>query len=255
MSLQIIPAGSVNIVDKETSFNDLLEISEFFCDTIQGEGNVGYPAAFLRVQRCTLNCDWCDTKEVWRQGSPYSFPMLFDLMELPQFDLINKFRRGQRLVITGGSPLRQQLRIINFIYAFIERYKFSPYIEIENECVLRVGNDLAEVVDCWNNSPKLSNSGNPTLRRYKPEVIASTAKLVNSWFKFVITCEDDWNEIMYDFVDAQLIRLNQIILMPEGQTREEVMKNAPMVVDLAIKHNVRYTTREHVILWDKKTGV
>ena len=34
----------------------ILNIAECFCDTIQGENMVGYPATFLRLQGCTLNC-------------------------------------------------------------------------------------------------------------------------------------------------------------------------------------------------------
>jgi organic radical activating enzyme len=49
-----------------------LNVAEFFMDTIQGENFVGYPAAFLRLQNCTMGCLWCDTQEVWRRGNPYT---------------------------------------------------------------------------------------------------------------------------------------------------------------------------------------
>ena len=65
----------------------------------------------------------------------------------------------------------------------------------------------------------------------------------------------DWQEIKRDFLDTGLIQKNQIILMPLGATREELLQNRQRVVDIAVRENVRYSTREHVILWDKKTGV
>ena len=134
-----------------------LEVAEFFCDTIQGENFIGWPSAFLRVQNCTLNCTFCDTKEVWRCGNPYTFDELFELID--KSDLIRKFSEGQHLVITGGSPLLQQDKLVSFLKEFIQRYGFKPYIEIENECTLFPEQALIDLTDCWNNSPKTSNSG------------------------------------------------------------------------------------------------
>lgn len=233
-----------------------LEVSEFFCDTIQGEGvNMGSPAAFLRLQHCTLNCAWCDTQEVWKEGNPYSFDELFRLMEDSAFALIGKLWSGQHLVITGGSPLKQQMQLINFIEEFIRRYDFKPYIEIENECTIMPAPALIKLVDCWNNSPKLANSGNSNHARFKPKVLATLSMLMNSWFKFVITNEDDWDEIETDFLKTLLMVRQQIILMPQGETRAELEANREGVLQIAIANNVRYSTREHVVIWDKKTGV
>ena len=231
-----------------------LNISEFFCDTIQGEGiNIGHPAAFLRVQGCTQNCKWCDSKEVWRQGNPYSFDELFELMDY--YDLPRKLFNGQHLILTGGSPLKQRTPLYEFIMAFEEKYDFHPYIEIENECTISPPDYFAHKIDCWNNSPKLSNSGNDDIIRYQPKIIERLACIKNSWFKFVIMGEYDWKEIEQDFLDKSLIGREQIILMPEGATRERLEKNREKVIEIAIRENVRYCTREHVILWDKATGV
>jgi len=232
---------------------DFLEVSEFFCDTIQGENFVGYPSTFLRLQYCTLNCVWCDTKEVWRRGNPYTLDELFELMK--QHDVITKLREGQHLVFTGGSPLRQQEILIKFIQKFIALYHFKPFIEIENECTIMPMQQMISFVNLWNNSPKLTSSGNIPEKRYITSVIKKLSSLQNSWFKFVITKEDDWDEIWINFLSNELIKQNQVILMPCGATREELVFNQQMVVEMTIKHNVRYTTREHIMLWDKKTGV
>jgi 7-carboxy-7-deazaguanine synthase len=230
-----------------------LRVSEFFYDSIQGEGiNLGYPAAFLRLQACTLNCVWCDTKEVWRQGNPYTFDELLNMIY--DSGAIRQFERGQHLVITGGSPLLQQVPLINFLYAFSERFGFMPYVEVENECVLHP-NELVSIVSCWNNSPKLSSSGNRMDHRFLPDVIREMSKIVNSWFKFVITGPEDWDEIRTLFINSGYIRREQIILMPEGMTRVEIAAHADMVVEIAIREGVLYRSREHIVLWDKKTGV
>lgn len=257
MSLEIIKAienpATQEIKDISTG-EGFLEISEFFCDTIQGEGvNTGVPATFLRLQHCSLNCSWCDTQEVWRHGDPYTFKELFHLME--EADLIRKLRVGQHLVLTGGSPIKQQFALIEFFEAFKKRYDFKPYIEIENECTIKPFYKMATLVDCWNNSPKLSTSGNSASARYRPDILKQLSKFPNSWFKFVITSEADWEEIIKDFLAPDLIKWEQVILMPCGAIRAELESNRQMVVDMAIRNNVRYSDRMHIELWDKKTGV
>lgn len=230
-----------------------INVSEFFCDTVQGENFVGWPAAFLRVQHCSQSCIWCDTKEVWRFGNPYTFEELFDLMD--QADLPRKLSAGQHLVLTGGSPVLAQDELIEFIQEFIKKYGFKPYIEIENEATIMPKPELVVLIDLWNNSPKLKSSYNPRNYRFQPEILRKLSSFNNSWFKFVVSCEDDWEEIDKDFIHPGLINKDQIVLMPLGATRVELLENRQVVVDLAVRENVRYSTREHIILWDKKTGV
>jgi 7-carboxy-7-deazaguanine synthase len=255
MSKQIIKAypNDVKLVEN-ASWGQVMEVSEFFFDTIQGEGiHTGHPAAFLRLQHCTLNCVWCDTTEVWRAGNPYTVTELLDMMEFS--GLVMKLNEGQHLIFTGGSPLRQQLAITNLVDEFYRRYKFKPYIEVENECVLKPLSEMLEIVDCWNNSPKLSNSGNSLVSRHKPEIIKLMSLQKNSWFKFVIDDVTDWQEIQMDYLEADLIHKDQIILMPEGSDRGKIAINREFVVKMAIEKNVRYCSREHIILWNKVTGV
>lgn len=231
-----------------------LSISEMFADTLQGEGvNTGVPATFIRLQGCTLQCVWCDTLDVWTKGNQYSYNEVFDMFE--SIGLIDRLKDGQHLIITGGSPLKQQHNVIEFIHRFIVKYGFKPYVEVENETVLIPNTSLIELVDCWNNSPKLGNSLMKEKARYKPEVISAMSGLNNSWFKFVVNTEAEWFEIKEMFVDTNLINKNQIILMPEGQNRAELEKTREFVADLAIRENVRFSDRQHIVLWDRMTGV
>ena len=114
---------------------------------------------------------------------------------------------------------------------------------------------LSYIPCCWNNSPKLASSGIEFDKRYKPDVIEKLAEINNSWFKFVITKEEDWEEIETGFLFPELIRKDQIILMPEGTTKQEIENKRGMVVEMAIENNVRYCTREHIVIWGKKTGI
>jgi len=235
-----------------------LSISEFFIDTIQGENFVGWPSAFMRLQHCTLNCVYCDSREVWRTGRKYGFPEIHRLLnkvDSSNRSLIDKFKEGQHLVLTGGSPLKQQKELILFLDEFKAKYGFLPYIEVENECTIIPATKLIEYVSCWNNSPKLASSLNPREVRYRPEIILMLSNLKNSWFKFVIGNKGDWKEIENDFLKQGLVERSQIVLMPMGQTREQLEKTKELTVELAIENNVRYTSREHIVLWDMKTGV
>ena len=192
----------------------------------------------------------CDTLDVWSQGNEYSFTEIFEMFE--NANLIEKFKYGQHLVLTGGSPLKQEERLINFLWLFEEKYGFLPYIEIENEAVLEP-KGIIEYIDQWNNSPKLSNSGMKEKVRVKPKVLERLNSIFNSWFKFVISKKEDWDEIEKNYLPY--ISKDSIILMPEGQTQEELQKTRAIVADLAIENGVRFTDRLHVTIWNKKTGV
>jgi len=232
-----------------------LNVAEFFMDTIQGENFVGWPAAFLRLQNCTQSCIWCDTTEVWRRGNPYN---LFELLALMvKSGLIQKLCNGHHLVITGGSPVLQQENLVPLLQMIRERCAElpggNPVFEIENECTIMPSPELISQINIWNNSPKLANSKNHKSLRYRPEILQKLSSLKNSWFKFVVGSEEDWKEIEEDFLPH--IRKNQIVLMPLGATRIELEQTRMMAVELAVKHGVRFSTREHIVLWDKKTGV
>lgn len=232
----------------------VLYISECFTDSIQGEGRfIGHPATFLRMKDCTLNCIWCDTQEVWRQGNPYSVNELLKLWH--NMGVIDNLRKGQHLVLTGGSPVRQQDVLVELIETIHNIFKFSPFIEIENECTLMPSPKLIILVDWWNNSPKLSNSGNVESIMFRPEVLQKLNEMANCNFKFVITNKDDWEEIKERFLDTNLIYKDKILLMPEGTTREELQQHYPIVLDIATKENISITDRLHITIFNKKTGV
>jgi len=158
-------------------------------------------------------------------------------------------------VITGGSPLLQQKRLVRFLEGLVDVFSFLPYIEIENECFFTVSELLMPYVAQWNNSPKLKNSGVSHTFRYKPEIIQATAALPNSWFKFVVSGISDWGEIEDEYLRKGLIRRSQIIVMPKGCTKEELEDVQESVVALAVSEGVRYSPRAHIEIWGKTMGV
>lgn len=239
---------------KKVEGENKLAISEMFSDTIQGEGpHAGVISTFVRLQGCTLKCVWCDTIDVWPEGNEYSFDEVFELFE--SVNLIKKFKAGQHLILTGGSPLKQEKECIAFLKAFIAKYGFKPYVEVENEAVLMPSTNFIDLVDWWNNSPKLDNSGMKQKVRIKPLTLAYMGNLPNSIFKFVVNSEEDWNEIQKDYITPGFIVKEKIVLMPEGQTQEELNKTRELAANIAIREGVRFTDRLHVTIWNKKTGV
>lgn len=237
--------------ERKVQGNDKLAISELFVDTLQGESvTAGHPATFIRLQGCTLTCVFCDTLDVWPYGNEYSFNEVLDLLEPHQ----HKYKNGkQHIILTGGSPIKQQSQLVRFIEYFEIRFGFRPVIEVENEAVLLPSPSFENLVHTWNNSPKLENSGMKARARVKPQILSHMSGLNNSWFKFVISSWDDWSEIEKDFLPY--IMKEQIILMPEGVTQQELNDKREMVADMAIKHNVRFSDRLHITIWNKRTGV
>lgn len=231
----------------------IIHIAECFGDTIQGENIVGVPSVFLRLQHCTLNCVWCDTKEVWRKGNPYSVNELIELWD--KKGIIDDLANNHHLILTGGSPLRQQGPLIELICKIVSHYNIKPFIEIENECTIMPEPLLIELVDRWNNSPKLRNSGMCRKFRYKKDILEKLSSFKDSWFKFVIDNEGEWEEIVRDFIKPGIIKKEQIVLMPEGQTRDELRPRYDWLVKLCCRESVRFTDRLHITIWNKKTGV
>ena len=111
---------------------------------------------------------------------------------------------------------------------------------------------LLENITLWNCSPKLRNSGNDTSMTYKPDVIKKLNEK-NTIFKFVVNNEKEWKEIQELYLP--IIDKQKIYLMPAGENQELLNENKLNVVELAKKNYLNFTTRLHIEIWNKKTGV
>ena len=238
--------------------DNFLAVSELFFKTFQGEGRfMGHPAALLRLKGCGLRCNFCDSTESWNKGGKYSFEELFELMD--DSGCIDYLKKGAHWVVTGGQPLLQQERLFSFFGYFRQRFDFLPFVELENECTIAIDFKLDEFIQQYNNSPKLENSGVEREVCYNVEAIKQfealsiPSKKID--FKFVITKQTDWDEIERDFIEPKLIKRNQIILMPEGKTKEQLEENRLWVAELAMTKEVRYSDRLHILLYGNRKGV
>lgn len=203
--------------------------------TLQGEGvTAGSPAVFLRLHYCNLACGhnggWkCDTgytwdktkPEFWQEPENWGYPETAIKIETSWNDKFPDNEEGKRIVITGGEPLLQQKKIVEFI-------KIMPNWQVEIETNGTIA-PLPELYDCQINcSPKLENSGNPSLKRYKPEALKIINSLPNSWFKFVVSDPKDFEEIDAIVRDCNLDP-NKILIMPEGNTSEITQAHLSLV--------------------------
>jgi organic radical activating enzyme len=231
-----------------------LAVSEIFY-SIQGEGQtMGIPAVFLRLGGCNLLCEsesWvCDTIEVWRKSNATAFE------DVINEDWIDRLRNGAHLVITGGEPMLHEKAIVQYLWWFMRNHGFMPVIEIETNGTIEPQGELLAWVMHWNVSPKLSTAGkqNSREKRINPAALRMFDSLgKRTIFKFVVSEEKEITEIHQDF--AAYINGNKIVLMPAGETQENLAKTRLFVANVCITQGFRYSDRLHVVIWNQKTGV
>lgn len=228
-----------------------LIVSETFY-SIQGEGQtMGVPAVFLRLAGCNLLCSspiWvCDTIEVWKKGVSTDFE---DVLTL---EYVTRLQNGAHLVITGGEPMLYQDKIVEYITWFFQTYNFFPIIEIETNGTIEPITSMFDIVEYWNCSPKLSNSGESASRRINESAIEAISLANNSIFKFVISSESDIKEIFKDY--GHIVDMDRMVLMPAGESQEKLKINREFVANQCIELGVRFSDRLHINIWNLKTGV
>ena len=148
-----------------------IKVSEIFT-SFQGEGPyVGTPATFLRLYGCNLDCEWCDT-----DISTYEMLSVDDVAEILMTQM--EFNNINLLVITGGEPTLQMEEIKRLIKELPEGIK----IQLEtNGSIFEYLPEVEYVI-----SPKED----------KEKVFENYYKYDNVFFKFVITCEEDIDEVI-----------------------------------------------------------
>lgn len=233
-------------------------------DTIQGEGrNLGKPVVFARLSDCNLTCSWCDTPYTWAfnesraalhdEGKAYNKAEEQVYVEIGDaIDQISGYPL-KRLVITGGEPMMQQANIATLIKG-LKAETEDYWVEIETNGTIAPTKQMLELVDQFNVSAKLANSGNSEKKRRKSKALEAFAATPKADFKFVVFGDEDLPEIL-DLVSEYQIPHERVFLMPEGRTPEEVERHQKELVELAKENNFNVTTRLHVLIWGAKRGV
>jgi len=253
-----------------------IRVSEIF-SSIQGEGaTTGLPSIFLRVTGCNLLCgnpdpqglkdkkqediekgdnaEWlCDSIEVWTQGDEYNTKKLGKKL---YDDYKQEFLNGAQIVLTGGEPLLQQDQYPALLESLRRELTIKPRVEVETNGT--VVPETPQIIDNYNLSPKLSNSGMPGSRRINEAAMKKFSDLGwqdNATFKFVVTKEEDVEEIINDYVDPFELPKKHVWLMPGCGNIEKFEKTGPMVAELCKEHGFQFSSRLQINLWNEVTGV
>ena len=236
--------------------------------TIQGEGkSLGKPSIFIRTSLCNLHCVWCDTDYTWNwEGTPFAHK--FD--KRPKYKKYNKKDwiveidineiieivgdiSCKNIVLTGGEPMMQQKDLINLMK---ELKKVDPeyWFEIETNCTLVPNEDFDLLIDQYNVSPKLDNSGNSLKLREKAPVYRYFANSDKSVFKYVIERQSDLDEVL-SLIDRYNIAPKKVYLMPEGTSPDQLIEKQQWLIEVCKLHGFNYSDRLHIHIYGEKRGV
>lgn len=243
-----------------------MKISELFY-SIQGEGKrSGYPSFFIRTNYCNLRCKFssgnlCDTSYTsWDPDDENN------LGEIEIEKIIQEYKKVycKDIVITGGEPT-MYLSELEELCKKLKEINKGLFITIETNGTY-IG-DFTKFADLISLSPKLSSSvpfntdfeKMQEKNRINADVLSIYHKLnkekkIDVQWKFVFTSENDIEEIRKIQSDIDFADEN-VFLMPEGITEEDLNKNRLKTIEACLKNNFNYTDRLHIISWGKKRGV
>lgn len=242
-----------------------LVVSEQFY-SLQGEGpTAGRPAVFLRLAGCNLECAGfsyqspidgshlgCDTKLVWRKGTPYTLEAL--LLDWQNNGFCQRLQDGAHLIITGGEPLLQQTKITAFLTELDVLYP-GIYVEMETNGTLLPNPYLAKRINQFNVSPKLISSLETREKAYQQHVLQHFVSLPQAVFKFVIQSKIDVEEVISAYQQPLHIARTRIWLMPEGGTQAQITPKMTWLAETCKDYGFNFSMRLHIMLWDEATGV
>lgn len=222
-----------------------VRVNETFA-SLQGEGSaIGAPTFFIRLDGCPLRCAWCDT--------PYALEG-DEGVDLQVREVAAKAAGFERIVITGGEPLAQD------IGPLVEALGPGRHITVETS-----GTIFADIpaVSLFSISPKVGSSGYtpkfPTLRRF-----CSTAG-GRMQLKFVIADDRDLEEALacVGELEGDLQAGTPVILQPESGRAGRGDSYAAFLRGIAEKvvadpnwrrFDVRVLPQLHYLLWNGEPG-
>lgn len=220
--------------------------------SIQGEGpSAGRPAVFLRTAGCTLDCSFCDTKYSKKATECISVIDVVDRLE----ESIRGAKGSISLVLTGGEPFLWSKELSLTLDKLSQRVNLPVEIETNGTLFDIV---LADQIDRFNVSLKLSSSGNPREKRITKETRVFVNYLLRNdshvAYKFVVGTDEDIEEAL-SLAHELNISLNDVWLMPKGATKEELSDKREWCMSRAIYSGTNYSDRLHVAAFDARKGV
>jgi hypothetical protein len=92
-------------------------------------------------------------------------------------------------------------------------------------------------------------------QRIVPAAIKRIIEHDNYQFKFVISNEEDIEEIFRDFIEPFNIPLKKVCCMPGLDSQDDFHERTQWVLEMAKKYKFVGLTRLHISAWDKTLDV
>lgn len=234
---------------------------------IQGEGiQSGTPQFLIRFCGCNLRCQFsggsiCSSAHAsWM--SEKNYVSISDITKA-----LNSNPNIKRALITGGEPLLHVDELLKLIQILRDNEMF---ISIETNSTI-YSEEILQSIDFISLSPKLKNS-TPILNtllningqskkvntddmiqhevnRKDSESVAR--KYIESGIdyqlKFVISPTSDITEIL-NFVESVGADREKVVLIPEGNSNEQLNKHRIKTMELCVTHGFNYSDRLQIIL-------
>ncbi len=236
--------------DRTQRSENEVPVSEIFL-SVQGEGvHAGTPSIFLRTYYCNLTCTWCDTKYTWLNQDTSEPGVDYHLMTADAvLDKVASFA-CKHLVLTGGEPLLHQ-RLLAPMLSNLKRSGF--FIEVETNGTVTPSAEMIALIDCFNVSPKTSNSLVEERARIHPDGLQALIGSRKAWFKFVVCDPEDLVEIE-GMMSKFAIPRERVLLMPEGTDAAALLARSRWLVEICMQKGFRFTPRLHILLFGNKRG-
>ena len=219
--------------------------------TFQGEGpDIGKRMILLRYKKCDRvenkkPCPYCDTLVKMRVSNEASYP-LENIQEIITNQVLG-------VMCTGGEPTYDEY--FDNTIDILTKLKY-PYANVESN-----GYKLVELIEKFNISKKISN--NVTFL-YSPKFfdidelnneICKSIKLISMMehndirFKVVYDVKNELVKKYLDYLSENIKTSinNNVYLMPQGKSREELIENSPAVFDACEYYKFNFSSREHLI--------
>jgi 7-carboxy-7-deazaguanine synthase len=179
---------------------------------------------------------------------------------------VQSHEQATHVVLTGGEPLIHEESVDLLEQLAADGYHTT--VETNGTIYRDAPINLASI------SPKLASSTPTPDRdpkgdgeweeqheqdRIDMEALSQLIDDYETQLKFVVTGEEDMQEIT-DVVDqiraatTSTVADDDVLLMPEGMTREQLDGTRSEVAELAMEYGYRYTPRLHVDLWNDAPG-
>ncbi|MAB65209.1 MAG: hypothetical protein CL662_00045 [Bacteroidetes bacterium] len=250
-------------------YNKVLPVLELYT-AVQSEGSrAGYPTVVIRTTGCTHRCyfgegGWCDSwyTSIHPEKGKFTFQS--------KIDMYNSHPHIKEMMLTGGSPTMHK-KLVNELTHFANERDIFITIETEGSHFLPTDYPI----NLLSISPKFSNSI-PVVGAVTPTGKIADEKMIKTHNRFRVNKDAIKQSIEYhkdyhikpvldknltilneieEFIDDLEVPKEKIWAMPAGDTREELVKSYPIVMNFVRDKGWRFTGRSHIVAFDTEREV